>query len=445
MRTGSQHRSAYRQVGERPRQCRSVVAGSSVQLRTTERRAVSDGGWCCPCDRRCRLVHRQADRTRRRCEVSRVSRRKGHRKRLVGPGIQHRARGRRVGERPLQCHSVEAVCSVQLSIAERCAVGDRRWRRPSDCWRRLVDGQRNSGRRRRVVRRVGRSKGHDQSLMTSVHVSACLRVIGESSRHIRCRVKLRCAQRRGVGNRRRRSPADRRRRLVYCQAHRSCSRVVVSRVCRREGDRKRLVRPGVQHRARGRRIGEGSRDRRSTIARRGVQLRAIERCAVGDRGRRCPSDCRCCLALTRRRPEERAQLIGILPHGNGIGYRVFVVGCVDNRYGIVDALNHVEVNAVRMHRNSIRSISNRNSLDDSIAVVGRIDHRDIIVILIGHIKTRAALVQRGSAWSESNVDHFENGVDGGRSRCNVNDGYRIVIGVGNIGARSRRIDCNIAR
>jgi len=122
-----------------------------------------------------------------------------------------------------------------------------------------------------------------------------------------------------------------------------------------------------------------------------------------------------------------------------------VIRRVDDRDGIVDALHDVEVNAVRMHSDAIRPISYRDGADDRIAVVGGVNHRDSIVVLIGHIEARATLVYRGPAWSVPDANHLEHSIDRGRSRGNVDDRYRVVVGVGHIGARSGRIDCNIAR
>jgi len=92
------------------------------------------------------LVHRQRHARRRSCVVGRVCRCKGHRQCLASCR-QHRANGRRIRESARHIGR-----GVKLRRTQRCAVADRRRRRPCDDRHRLVHRQRHAYQQHLMLR-----------------------------------------------------------------------------------------------------------------------------------------------------------------------------------------------------------------------------------------------------------------------------------------------------
>ena len=171
-----------------------------------------------------------------------------------------------------------------MRCAQRAAVRDgcRRW--PSDRGRGLANSQLDCRRSSGVVGRISGREGDRQSLCARIRHASHRWSVCKGSRYSRGGIELGCAQCGAVGDCRRCCPGDGGRGLVHRLGHGARGRRVVSRIRRREGDRKRM-RSGGQHGSDCRSIGKGSGHRRA-----GVKLRRAERCSIGDGCRRGPSD-----------------------------------------------------------------------------------------------------------------------------------------------------------
>ena len=206
LRPGGQHRAGCRSV-----YVRTCNRAGCIQLRRTQRRAIGDRRRRRPGNHRRRFVHRQRDGLGRRCIVGRVGRCQRDREGLR-PGGQHRA-----GCRSVCVRTCNRAACIQLRRTQRGAVGDRRWSRPGNHRRRFVHRQRNGLGRRCVVRRVARRQRDREGVSSGGgHRAGCRSVYVRACNRAGC-IQLRRAERRAVGDRRRRRPGNHRRRLVHRQ------------------------------------------------------------------------------------------------------------------------------------------------------------------------------------------------------------------------------------
>ncbi len=247
-----------------------------------QRCAVADWSRRWPRNRGSNLVHSQLNSRRRRWVVNRIGRREDHRQRLHSSG-QHGAGSRSVDESA--GHSTRR--RIQLSCAQRRAVGDRRRCRPGDGTVGLVHCQLDSRRGRRVVGRIGGSESHRQRLHSNPQHGTRSRRVEECASHSAGgRIQLSGAQWRAVGDRSRCCPGERSAGLVHCQLDCRRNRHVVGRVGGSESHRQRLH-SSRQNSTRSRRVEEGSGQPTGGC----IQLGAAQRRAIGDRRRCRPGNC----------------------------------------------------------------------------------------------------------------------------------------------------------
>ncbi len=320
-----QDRPEYRRIGE--------GAGDRcgrVKLRAAERRAVGDVRGIGPGDDGGCFHDVDRDGVGLSAVVGRVGGYERDRQDLVRAHTEHGARSRCVGE-----DTRDRRRRVELDIVQRRAERDVGRVGPGDDRRRDAHVDRGGGGHAGVVNRVGRGEGDREGLPRShAQDRAGGRRVHERAWYRRRRVELCAGERSAVGDVRRILPTDGRRRLADVDRDGCCHRVVVGRVSRSEGGRERLVRAGVEDSTKAWGIHKTAWNRR-----RGIELRARERCAVGDVRRVVPGDDRRRLAHVDRGGGGRTRVVGRVGRREGHRERLAETcaqhcarcGCVDER------------------------------------------------------------------------------------------------------------------